>query len=180
MGAVAAAVVLSAALGWRSGLLHLLVCVGAGVGYNLGLKATAWSWLPYAAAFGSLPAVVTLAAVPPLLPPLWLPAASACLGVAAHFLNTLPDLADDEATGVRGLPHRLGRGNSQLIATALLVLVSVVAVLGPHGTPPAWSWLVLAGTVGLAVLALVGQGRVPFRCALAIAVIDVTLLAVMR
>jgi hypothetical protein len=39
--AVAAAVGLSAALGWRSALLHLVAVVGSGVGYNLGLKATA-------------------------------------------------------------------------------------------------------------------------------------------
>src|SRR3712207_7375206 len=30
------------------------------------------------------------------------------LGVGAHLLNVLPDLEDDAATGVRGLPHVLG------------------------------------------------------------------------
>ena len=54
--AAVAAVGLSTALGWRGALLHLLAVVGSGVGYNLVLKATAWSWLPYAVAFGSLPA----------------------------------------------------------------------------------------------------------------------------
>ena len=34
--------------------------------------------------------------------------AAAALGSAAHFVNVLPDLADDAATGVHGLPHRLG------------------------------------------------------------------------
>ena len=34
--------------------------------------------------------------------------AGALLGAGAHFANVLPDLDDDAATGVRGLPHRLG------------------------------------------------------------------------
>ncbi|QNN53464.1 UbiA family prenyltransferase [Nocardioides mesophilus] len=177
--AAAAAVVLSAVLGWRAGLLHLGAVVGAGLAYNLGVKATVWSWLPYAVAFGSLPAVVSLAGTPPQAPPVWLPVAGATLGVAAHFLNTLPDLGDDAATGVRGLPHRLGARVSQLLATLLLLVASVAAVLGPDGSPPLWAWAVLALTVGLAATALLGRGKVPFRAALAIAVVDVTLLAVM-
>ena len=42
----------------------------------------------------------------------WLPGgwsfAGAALGGAAHLANVAPDLEDDLATGVRGLPHRLG------------------------------------------------------------------------
>ena len=33
----------------------------------------------------------------------------------------LPDLADDAATGVRGLPHRLGATGSSIAAAALLL-----------------------------------------------------------
>jgi 4-hydroxybenzoate polyprenyltransferase len=43
----------------------------------------------------------------------WVAAGSAAPGVAAHFLNRLPDLADDESTGIRGLPHRIGGQRSQ-------------------------------------------------------------------
>lgn len=177
--AAVATVVLSAALGWRSGLIHLVAVVGSGVAYDLGVKATAWSWLPYAVAFGSLPAVVTLAASPAEWPEAWLVAASCALGVAAHFLNTLPDLADDAATGVRGLPHRIGARSSQVVATVLLLAASLVTVLGPDGTPPAWAWAGLALVVALAAGALTGHGRLPFRCAVAIAVADVTLLVLM-
>ena len=38
-----------------------VLVVGAGHAYNVWLKATWWSWLPYASAFGTLPTVVTLA-----------------------------------------------------------------------------------------------------------------------
>jgi len=60
--AVAATVPLSLACGWGAGLVHL-VCVAAGWAYNLGLKSTPWSWLPYAVAFGGLPVFVTAAVV---------------------------------------------------------------------------------------------------------------------
>ncbi|HSJ21669.1 MAG TPA: UbiA family prenyltransferase [Nocardioidaceae bacterium] len=176
--AAAACVVLSLLAGWRSGVTHLALGVAFGHLYNLYFKATPWSWLPYAVAFGSLPAVVSLADTPPQWPPTWMVGAAAALGVAAHFLNTLPDLDDDAATGVQGLPHRVGATRSRLIATALLVLASAVAVLGPAGAPATWAWAALAVVVGLAALALVGRGKAPFYAALAIALVDVVLLAV--
>jgi 4-hydroxybenzoate polyprenyltransferase len=174
--AAIAAVGLSTALGWRSALVHLVLMVGSGIAYNLGLKATMWSWLPYVVAFGSLPAVVTLAATPPTPPKVWIVAASAALGAAAHFLNTLPDLADDAATGIRGLPHRIGGPRSQGVATALLMGATVVIVLGPPGPAPVLAWVALLLAAALAVGALTGHGRTPFRCALAIAVLNVMLL----
>jgi 4-hydroxybenzoate polyprenyltransferase len=180
VAAGAACVVLSLAAGWRSGLVHLVCMVGGGHAYNLGLKATAWSWAPYAVAFGSLPAVVTLAGSTPAAPPAWALAVAAMLGVGAHFLNALPDFADDAVTGVRGLPHRLGATATRVGATSLLVAASVVAVLGPTGTPTAASWAALGLVGALAVVALVGRGKAPFRAAVAIALVDVVLLTVSR
>ena len=72
-----------------------------GWAYNLGLKATVLSWLPYAVAFGGLPVFVALAEPGAGMPAGLVPAAGALLGVGAHLVNALPDLADDEATGVR-------------------------------------------------------------------------------
>ncbi len=174
--AAAAAVGLSASVGWRSALVHLVLVVGSGIAYNLGVKATAWSWLPYVVAFGSLPAVVSLAASPPGPPVAWVAASSAALGAAAHFLNTLPDLADDESTGIRGLPHRIGGRRSQAVAAVLLLAASVVIVLGPAGPPPPVAWAGLLLAAGLAIGALTGFGRTPFRCGVAIAGVDVILL----
>lgn len=175
----AACVALSFLAGWRSGAVHLLAGVASGHAYNLGLKATAWSWLPYAVAFGTLPAVVTLAGRSPQLPPGWMVATAALLGLAAHVLNALPDLAADTVTGVRGLPHRLGPTASRVVAAVLLVAGSAVAVLGPDGAPAAWAWTALAATTVLGTVALVGRGRTPFRAAIAVALVDVALLAVM-
>jgi 4-hydroxybenzoate polyprenyltransferase len=174
--AAAACVVLSFSVGWRSGLVNLGLGVASGHVYNLLLKGTGWSWLPYALAFGTLPAVVSLADVSPHWPAAWMMLSAAALGVAAHFLNVLPDLAADAATGVRGLPHRLGAGRSRAAAVGLLVAASVAAALGARGSGDVWAWSALTVVAVLAVTASVGRGRTPFYSAIAIALVDVVLL----
>jgi len=174
--AAVACVVLSLLAGWRSGLVHLFVGVASGHAYNLGVKATAWSWLPYALAFGTLPSVVTLAGDTPSWAPAWMAATAAALGVGAHFLNALPDLADDARTGVQGLPHRLGATWSRVLATLLLVGGSVTAVLGPAGAPTTWALAALGLVLVLGAVALAGRGKAPFQAAMLIALVDVALL----
>ena len=176
VGAAVACVVLSLMAGWRSGLTHLFLGVAFGHLYNIVLKTTPLSWLPYAVAFGCLPAVVWLAADPPEAPPAWMVVTASALGVAAHFLNTLPDFDDDAATGVQGLPHRIGATGSRVVATVLLVGASATAVLGPSGAPASGAWLALGLVVVLALVALVGRGKAPFYAAVAIALVDVVLL----
>jgi 4-hydroxybenzoate polyprenyltransferase len=174
--AVVLCVVLSLACGPAAGLVHL-VCVAAGWAYNLGLKATAWSWAPYAVAFGLLPAFIWLAGDDSGVPPVWLPLAAACLGVGAHLLNVLPDIDDDAATGVRGLPHRLGARRLPAAAVLVLGAGSALVLLGADVAP----W---AAAIGLAVVALLaavvlrGRGRAPFVAAVGIAMLDAVLLVV--
>ncbi|GAA2417419.1 hypothetical protein GCM10010420_54660 [Streptomyces glaucosporus] len=174
--AALACLVLSALAGARSALVNVVLVTGAGHAYNLGLKATRWSWAPYAAAFGALPSAVTLAGPDPAWAPLWTTGAGAALGVGAHLLNALPDLADDERTGVRGLPHRIGERRSRVLASVLLSAASLLAVLGPAGDPPAWAWAALVPVAVLAVLTPAARGRTPFRAAMAVALLDVVLL----
>jgi 4-hydroxybenzoate polyprenyltransferase len=143
--------VLSAALGWPGGAT-VLVTAACGWAYNLGLKATVLSWLPYAIAFGLLPAVVTLSASPPRWPAAWALTAGALLGVAAHLANVLPDLGEDAANGVRGLPHRLGAKATALAGAGSLLVASAVILFGAGGEPGPWRWagfvaaLMVAGT----------------------------------
>ncbi len=176
VAALAGTVVASLALGWAPGLLQLLV-VASGWAYNLGLKATVASFVPYVLAFGALPAVVWSAG--PLPVPGWVLAAGALLGVAAHLLNVLPDLADDAATGVRGLPHRLGARGSRVLAAALLAAATVTLVTATDLAPPVRAAvLALAGVLaGVAVLA---GGRRAFRAAVGLALVDVVVLVVAR
>lgn len=177
IGAAGVVCVLTSLLcGLAAGLLHLTCGVGAALAYNLRLKSTVLSWLPYSLAFGSLPAVVSLARDPASLPPLWMIAVGALLGCAAHLLNALPDLADDAATGVRGLPHRLAPTTVAPTAALILLVASVVAVLG-RGTPPtAGQWLLLIAVLVLAVSVTCTTGKKPFYAAIVIAGVNVVML----
>jgi 4-hydroxybenzoate polyprenyltransferase len=176
--AAAACVPLSLAMGWRAGVLHLLA-VAVAWAYNLRLKSTAASWLPFALAFGAIPSIVTLGLPGSPWAPAWATAAGALLGVGAHLANVLPDLADDAATGVRGLPHRLGARWSAALAAALLLSATALLVVGPKGSKVvALVALIGAAFVTAAGLVLGKQpgSRAPFRAAMIVAVVDVALL----
>ena len=174
--AVVTCVLLSLATGLLPGLVHL-ICVGAGWAYNLGLKKTVWSWLPYAVAFGGLTAFVALAGDVP--PPWWWPVGGALLGVGAHLLNVLPDLADDATTGVQGLPHRLGERWIAPAATVVLVAASAVVLLGGAPTLVVALPAALVVTV-LAAVVLTATGRGPFLAAIGIALVDAAMLVSAR
>src|ERR1019366_5254523 len=174
-------VALSAALSWPGGAA-VLVITACGWAYNLGLKATALSWLPYAIAFGMLPAVATLAASPPRWPAPWALTAGALLGVAAHLANVLPDLHEDAATGVRGLPHRLGPKITALAGAGTLLAASAVILFGAGGQPGWWRWtgfvaaLMAAGTAGASAYRDPSSRRF-FQAAILIAVLDLVFFA---
>ncbi|KOY54258.1 membrane protein [Streptomyces sp. XY332] len=171
---------LSLAGGWLAGCAHLCG-VAAAWAYNLRLKGTAFSWLPYALAFGLLPAFVTLGLPGAPWPPWWLTAAAALLGAGAHFANVLPDLDGDLATGVVGLPHRLGARRAAAVG-GLLVLGSAVAlVAGPPGRVPPYGWGLLAATAVAVLLGAgrpTGRSRIPFLATMGVAGADVVLLLV--
>ena len=178
--AAALAILLTMPLGWQATIAHLVFLASAW-SYNLGLKATWASVLPYVVSFGLLPLIVTLSLPEPRLASLWVMLAGALLGVSAHFANVLPDLADDVATGIRGLPHRLGRQAVGLVIAGALAAASLSIVFGP-GPAPVWQYAVFAATVGLAVacavLVIAGRAaRWMFRLIILGALIDVALLA---
>ena len=177
--AAAACVPLSLASGAVAGLTHVGAVAG-GWAYNLGLKRTLLSWLPYAVSFGLLPAFLTLGLPGHPAPQTWVVVAGALLGVGAHFLNTVPDIDDDLAAGVRGLPQRLGGSASRGLGALLLAGAAAVVTLAPGGPVPWWSY---AG-LGLAVLtaataAVAGRrpgSRLPFLLSIVTAAVAVLLL----
>jgi 4-hydroxybenzoate polyprenyltransferase len=180
LAAAAACVPLSLGTGWLPGVVHL-AAVASAWAYNLVLKRTAFSWVPYAVSFGLLVQFVVLAQPGQPVATWWATACASLLGVGAHVANVLPDLEDDAATGVSGLPHRLGRARSTLVALlALLGAVSVV-VLAPAGPSRAAAWaggaaaMVLAGTGAVAARRDV-HSRLPFALAMAIAAVCVVML----
>ncbi len=179
--AAAATVPLSLALGWRAGVVHL-IAVASGWTYNLLLKSTVLSVLPYVVTFGLMPAVATLPLPAHLWPPASVLAAGALIGVAAHFGNVVPDLDEDAAAGVRGLPHRVGRVGSGVTA-CLAALAAIAAVLlGQGGPHAALDWVVTAAAVALAGGAFLAMSRNPrseaaFYSSMAIAALGIVLIA---
>ncbi|MEV4612638.1 UbiA family prenyltransferase [Kitasatospora sp. NPDC049258] len=174
--ALSGCVPLSLASGPAAGAAHL-AGVAAAWAYNLGLKRTVLSWAPYALAFGLLPAFVTLGLPGAPWPHPWVILAAALLGTGAHFANVLPDLDDDLAAGVRGLPQRLGRARAGAAAAVLLGAASAVLVTAPPGPVGAAGRGALAATALLVLPALLlPRTRWPFLAALGVAGIDVALL----
>jgi 4-hydroxybenzoate polyprenyltransferase len=176
--AAAACVPLSFLSGWRAALVHL-GAVALAWAYNAGLKNTPWSVVPYVVAFGALPVFVTLGLPGHPLPPWWAVTAAALLGGGAHFVNTLPDLADDARVGIRGLPHRCGPRVSLVLAALLLGSAVVVLTFGPPGPPDAGDLILLAAALiavlGVVVTGAADLGRVSWYLTLGIAGLSVIL-----
>jgi 4-hydroxybenzoate polyprenyltransferase len=137
--AVLAVVPLSIANGTYAGVAHLAAVASAWT-YNLWFKKTALSWLPYAVSFGLLPSFLSYGGLGGGIhggPPTYaMTALAALLGIGVHFLVTLPDLVQDNKTGVRHLPLRIAlrTGAPRLLwisvtYTALVVAGIVVAGL---------------------------------------------------
>ena len=103
-------------------LIHFLGILSATF-YNLKLKSTILSPLPYLVSFGSLPWAIYLSAGNH--PPLWLFIDFMLISVAFHFFNVLKDFQWDIEQGILGLPQRLGR-NASLIISILLVTTAIL------------------------------------------------------
>jgi 4-hydroxybenzoate polyprenyltransferase len=158
--AAVACVALSLALGWLPGVLHL-VAVGSAWGYNLWLKFTPLSWVPFLISFALLPAVAATTAGRG--PDAAVVVAAGLLGVAAHFANTVADARADRLTGVRGMPQRLGPALSRVVAAGGVVVACGVLLVAPElGFGPALS---LTATALLAAASVAGamSALVPVR-----------------
>lgn len=169
---------LSLACGPLAGTVHL-AGVAAAWAYDLRLKSTAWSWLPYAAGFASLPAFVALSLPGHPWPAWWLACAGALLGVGAHLGDVLPDISNDLAAGVRGWPQRMGASATRLVLPLPLVAATALLVLGPPGPPGIPSAAALLAAVLVAVAgSVVGRRweRAAFAAAVMVAALDVALL----
>jgi 4-hydroxybenzoate polyprenyltransferase len=143
--------------------------LAVGLAYDLRLKASAYSWLPFAVGIPLVPVFAWVGAVGSIPPPV---VALALLAVPAGsglaIANALPDAEADRAAGTPTIATVLGVRRAWWAATALLAGTWLVAVLllpvlgaGPgdvSGTGPAW-----AAVAGSAILIAVGAwaGRGP-------------------
>lgn len=175
------AVLLTLPLGWQATVAHS-VFIGSAWLYNAGVKSTLASALPYLVSFGLLPAIVTLARSDPSFAAGWALGLGALLGMAAHFANVLPDLDDDRATGVRGLPHRLGGRATGIATWAALSVASVLALVGPRGEATLLQWVgflltLMIAAIGVRLVLTRPPSRLLFRLIIVAAIVNVVLLA---
>jgi 4-hydroxybenzoate polyprenyltransferase len=106
-------------LGIKGGLVYMLG-VAFGVAYNLYFKFSALSPLPYAIAFAALPSSIAISKG--ITPPVWMLLGGSIFGMAAHFINVIKDMEQDQVSGIQGLPQRLGAKRSVVIAITLIAL----------------------------------------------------------
>lgn len=110
-------------------LLLLAAGTSAGLIYNLWLKRTRWSWLPYLAALPLLPTWVWLVmdGFQPNL--IWLYPLGAAFVLAIHLSQTLPDIDADSSRGERGAGVLFGARRAKAVIWAAAA-GSTLAVAG--------------------------------------------------
>jgi len=112
-------------LGIKGGSVYMLG-IACGVAYNFYFKFSILSPLPYAIAFAALPSSVVISKE--INPPLWMLLGGALFGMAAHFINVLKDMKEDQASGIKGLPQRLGQTKS-IAAAAILIALGIADLI---------------------------------------------------
>lgn len=166
------------AMGAVPGALHVLAVLAAWA-YNLRLKDTPASPLPYAVAFGLLPVIVAALAEPPIEAAPWWGIVCACVGVAAHLANTAPDVDSDRRVGRGGLAVVLGSAASRALAVALVATAATVTLVSLAPAPSALVLWTLGCVASIAGLAAVSGGRWLFVGVMAAVVTNAVLVLVL-
>jgi 4-hydroxybenzoate polyprenyltransferase len=106
-------------LGIKGGLVYMLG-IACGIAYNFYFKFSPLSPLPYAIAFAALPSSIAISKE--ITPPTWMWLGGALFGMAAHFINVIKDMKEDQISEIRGLPQILGTKKSIVVASVLIAL----------------------------------------------------------
>ena len=146
----AVAVVVAVGVSATSGILALIV-IGIGLAYDLRLKGTAWSWLPFAIGIPILPVFGWVGVRGTLPQPflVLLPAAVAA-GAALAIGNALVDAERDRDAGVSSIALALGPSRAWRASVALLASIWVVALgsaIANGSSGPALAAIGIAGSV---------------------------------
>lgn len=131
--------------------------LGIGLLYDLALRGTAWSWLPFALGIPLLPVYAWLGAVGrlPALFGVLVPVASLA-GAALAIANSLADVERDRDSGSSSVAARLGPARAWAVHAALQALVVAVALGTLFGARA--GGLPLVGSCVAAVVVAVGVG----------------------
>jgi len=114
---IVAASTLASTLG-PGGFALAVLGMSCGLAYDVRLKRTIFSAVPFMIAIPVLPLWVWLVLGEWEAALWWLLPLGALIGLALHLANTLPDIDDDAAHGVAGLAHRLGPRGSMFVGWA--------------------------------------------------------------
>ena len=134
----------------------LLVGIGTACGwaYDLWLKATPLSFVPFATAFPLMPFWIGVLAGRPLGSLLVLFLGGSVLATAIHLADAVPDLEADRAAGLRTLAVALGTPRAELASAGLLLLGSLVStILVIRRSPSSIAALGLTAVVASGVVA---------------------------
>lgn len=158
-----AALALAAAFAVVAGLLSatfglLSVAAGAvglaaGLAYDLRLKRTVLSAVPFMVALAALPFWVWLSLDRFDTNLWWLLPFAPFAGLAVHLSNTLPDLDADVRAGVRGLAHTIGRRASIALAWGSLAAAIAFSLLLGVGVNYRWTPALLGASAATLLLA---------------------------
>ena len=157
--AIVVAVVLAIPSGWGTVALALL-CLGVGLAYDLALKGTAWSWLPFAVGIPLIPVFAWYGGVGalPAFFAVLIPTAVVA-GAALAIGNALADLERDEASGVTSIATALGAERAWRVQGGLLIVVGVAAVLSAALIGATAVQLAVVGVAALVPIAAATAGR---------------------
>ena len=148
-----------AALGGPAAALVALAGYGIGLVYDLQLKASPWSWLPYAMGIPLLPVFAWVGATGDLpVPILVLAGLGVLAGTALAIANSLADAERDAASRTATVARTLGRARAIRLGALLSFVVGGIATTSAvvlAGSIPG-TWLTCVGAATLA--AGVGMG----------------------
>ena len=127
------------------GLLLVGVGTACGWAYDLWLKASPLSVVPFAIAFPLMPFWIGLLAGRPLSSLLLLFLGGSPLAAAIHLADAIPDRDRDRAAGLKTLAVTLGKPGADMAAVGLLLVGTVIAI----------NVIIRRGQTGIAALSLV-------------------------
>jgi 4-hydroxybenzoate polyprenyltransferase len=129
IGAILGAIGLGSAATINLGTLGLgVAALGAGLAYDIGLRRTVLSWVPWWGGMAVLPlmAYASAGSIPSRL--LVLIPLAALIATGLHIANALPDIDTDRTAGVASLPVVIGRRTARWTGPAALVAAGVLAL----------------------------------------------------
>ncbi len=132
------------------------LALGAGLAYDLGLRRTPLSWVPWWGGMAVLPleGYASVGAIPVRL--LSLIPLAGLIAVGLQFANALPDIDGDRMAGRRSLPVLVGVDRSRWAGPVALAAAGTLAIVlaGPLGQSGV-GFFIGVGALGVGVLAVV-------------------------